>query len=157
MVQLHARSWTRRLCGLSLAVGLVAAGARIAAERHLYSAQVYLDRGNPSRAVAVFDFRVNETATDAGGVQYITLYSADGTFTVPFEQISEIVFNRSLGHLGDTAYYDARVVLKQSPGERSGRIDLRVLRGSADSVPWHMLLASRSDGGANLHRIVFVG
>ena len=38
----------------------------------------------------------------------------------------------------------------------TGRLDLRVLRGSVDSIPWHVLLTTRDDRGADLHRIVFI-
>jgi len=155
---------TATLCGMFMS-GVSA----VAADGRPYTAQVSLDRALPERFVSVADFSINATSTsveaglqtrlyggDMRGVQYLVLDSADGTFRMPFEAISEIIFNRSLGRSGDVAHYDATVKLKRTNESRNGRLDLRVLQGSVDSIPWHVLLTSRDDRGANLHRILFV-
>ena len=126
------------------------------AEEPIYTARVFLDRTFPGRSVSVVDFRINATPSDRGDSQFVTLYSAEGTFHVPFEAISEIDINRPLGSSADVARYDATVKLKQGGGSRRGRLDVRVLRGNVDSIPWHVLLAAQDDRGANLYRIVFV-
>ena len=126
------------------------------AEEHVYTARIFLDRTFPERAVSVADFRISATPTDRGDSQFVILYSADGTFHVPFDVISEIDINRPLGWSGDVARYDATAKLKQGGGSRSGRLDVRVLRGNVDSMPWHVLLTAQDDRGANLYRIVFV-
>ena len=156
MVLFNTDRWARRVMRLALIGALLTSATQAVAEEHLFVAQVFLDRALPDRAVFVFDFRVNEASGDAGGVQYLLLHSGDGTFKVPFDLISEIIINRSLGWSSDTAHYDATVKLKQGRRPRTGRLDLRVLRGSVDSIPWHVLLTTRDDCGADLHRIVFI-
>ena len=160
------RSSAQRLCLLALAIALTAGVVRSVAEGRVYTARVFLDRAFPERFVSVADFRINSTLPEirfydggrlaARGVQYVILHSADGTFHVPFDAIDEIGINRPLGRSGDVARYDATIKLKQDRESRSGRIELRALQGSADSIPWHVLLTARDDRGANLHRIVFV-
>ena len=163
------RSSSRRICLLALAVAVTAGAAHALATERGHTARVFLDRALPERFVSVADFRINATPTsvesglmtrrygsDMRDVQHLILYSAEGTFRMSFEAISEITFNRSLGRSGDTARYDVTVTLKPGNTMRSGRLDLRALQGRVDSMPWHVLLTGRDDRGANLHRIVFV-
>jgi hypothetical protein len=174
-------SSARRLHLLALTIALTAGAAHGFAKGRVYTARVFLDRALPERFVSVADFRINVTLSwleagsrwgpdrgapmtrlyergpmDARDVQHVILHSADGTFQIPFDTISEVVVNRSLGWFGDSARYDATVRLKQERESRSGRIEFRALRGTVDSIAWHVLLTARDDHGANLHRIVFV-
>lgn len=123
--------------------------------RGQYSVEVYLDRFAPMRAVAVDDFRVNETSRDTRGVQYVQVQSADGTVRVPFDAVREIAIRRWMGRSADAIRYEATVTLRDGGDGRTGRLDLSSMRGTVGTLPWHVLLAARDDGGENLYRIVF--
>ena len=140
--------------GLSVCI-LVLLAAGLPGDERRFAARVYPDRTRPDYALSVMDLRVNETLRDEGGVRHLVLRSAAGTFDMPFEAISEIEFTRFLGLAGDLARYDSRVTLR-SKAVRVGQLELRVLRGTVDALPWHLLLATRDDRGAGLYKIVFL-
>lgn len=121
-----------------------------------FHVRVFPDRLRPDHALDVNDFRVNETISEAGGVTRFVLRSKDGTFDAPFETVREVELRRFLGVRDDMAEYDARIVFRQTNVTRTGTLALRVLRGLAGGLPWHLLLAAREDRGAGLFKIVFV-
>lgn len=136
---------------LTLAGGLAPAGADVARFR----AFVYPDRNDPARSLVVDDFRVNETVWDEGGVQYVRVVGADGTFKLPFSALGQIEVVRFLGLVdGMVARYEVRVTTKGDQDVRVGALELRVMRGMVSGNPWHLFPGTREDRGANLWRIV---
>lgn len=146
------------LCAVCLVVaeGAVGAAQNLFDKRLQFHVRVFPDRSRPDHALDITDFRVNETIGEARGVTRFVLRSKDGTFDASFETVSEVELRRFLGVRDDMAEYDARIVFRHTTVTRTGTLALRVLRGLAGGVPWHLLLATREDRGAGLFKIVFV-
>jgi peptidoglycan-associated lipoprotein len=150
---------TRRLDPVlvsAVAAGLVAllAGPGTADVKR-FKARVFADRVRPAEFLPVDDFRVNETIGDEGGVQYFILRTQEGTFKMPFETVSEVLFTRLLEARDDIARYEATVLARDEDAPRTGLIELRVLRGVVHDVEWHLMPVTREERGARLFRIVF--
>lgn len=145
--------WRRVAIATTLTVCMWSAAA-VADERR-FTAQVFSDRGRPERSIAVTDLGVNGTLARPEGVQHVVLRSDAGRFTVPFATIAEVEFLRFLGADHDGARYQARLRLRDQT-TRAGVLELRTLLGVASGHPWRLLLPTRFDRGAGLHRIVLI-
>ncbi|MCX6553337.1 MAG: OmpA family protein [Acidobacteria bacterium] len=142
------------LAALVLLAGLFAPAS---ADAKRYRAFVYPDRTKPEMSVVVDDFRINETLWDEGGVQYVWLKGPAGNFKVPFSRIRQI---EVLAYRGpdttksDWVWYDVLVTGVGDAETYTGRIEIRVMRGLAEGVPWYSYPATDPDRGSNLWRIV---
>jgi peptidoglycan-associated lipoprotein len=147
---------TRALVGLAAAV-LALAGPAVPAAAGGFRAIVYPDRAQPDLAVAVEDFRINETVWDYGGVQYAWVKGPAGNFQLPFSRIQQIEFQRYVGpdvSKSDWIWYEVKVS-GTGPGETYvGRMEIRVLRGVAAGVAWYLFPSTAADRGRALYRIV---
>lgn len=149
------RSIWRLAAALLVGVQLAALVVAVRADERRYTAQVFLDRARPKDSVMVFDFRINESLAEQGGLQQFPLRSPDGTYLAPFDAVKEVEFVRYLGTASDLARYQSRVLFRDN-AVRTGIIEMRMLRGTASGMPWHQFLTTRDDRGARLHKIVFV-
>lgn len=123
-----------------------------------FKAIVYPDRTNPELAVAVDNFRINETVWDEGGVQYVWVKGPAGNFQVPFSHIRQIEFERWVGldaSRPDWVWYDVKVTGVAAGEGYTGRMEVRVMRGAAAGVPWYSYPATDANRGRLLYRIVF--
>jgi peptidoglycan-associated lipoprotein len=152
---------TRRLDPVlvsAVAAGLVAILASPGtADVKRFKARVFADRTRPAEFLPVDDFRVNESISDEGGVQYFILRTQEGTFKLPFETVSEVLFTRLIEARDDIARYEAKVLARDQEEPRTGSIELRVLRGVVHDIEWHLMPVTREERGARLFRIVFPG
>jgi peptidoglycan-associated lipoprotein len=145
---------------VAVAVALLLSGllASAPAARARYHAFVYPDRTNPELSVAVDDFRINETVWDSGGVQYVWVNGPAGHFQLPFSKIRQIEFLKYIGpdiSRPDWAWYDVLVSGVTAGVSYTGRMEVRVMRGVADGVPWYLYPVTEADRGRQLWRIVF--
>jgi peptidoglycan-associated lipoprotein len=149
---------TRTLVSAGLAILLCTAAAAPARAAGGFRALVYPDRTRPALSVWVDDFRINETVWDYGGVQYVWVNGPAGHFQLPFKRIRQIEFVRYLGRdrtRTDWTWYEVKVSGTE-PGESyDGRLQIRVLRGTAAGVPWYLFPSTEVDRGRSLYRIVF--
>lgn len=146
----------RLLCGVAIAVLAAPGSSPAAGKGPRVDAFVFTDRSRPDVFVFVTDLRINDTLLNEDGDRFFVLTSAEGTFQLPFDAVAEVVFTQYLGLVrADTPRYEVRVVLPSQQGERRGTIELRVLRGLVQDLPWHDLLVTRADHGASLYRIFF--
>ena len=80
------------------------------ADAKRFRAFVYPDRGRPETSVVVEDFRVNETVWDLGGVQYLWVRGAAGSFRMPLSDVSQIEVVKFVGLTQmDWVRYDVKV------------------------------------------------
>ncbi|MEW5982481.1 MAG: OmpA family protein [Acidobacteriota bacterium] len=125
-----------------------------AADAKRYRAFVYPDRANPTKSVVVDDFRVNETVWDEGGVQYIWVHGPAGSFQMSFRDIQQLEVTEYLGLTRvDWARYEVKVTGTNAE-TYTGVIELRVMRGVADGIPWYHYPATHVDRGSGLCRVV---
>ncbi len=138
---------------LAIALGVASLGSPSADSRR-YLVYVFHNRTQPAASVPVEDFRVNETVTDQGGVQYFWLHTPEGAFKFPFETIESVELTKFLGLArGDIAQYEARIFGKLDT--RMGTLDIVNMRGVSRGVEWYLLPAILPDRGQSLYRIVF--
>jgi peptidoglycan-associated lipoprotein len=124
------------------------------ADSKRYRAHVFPNRAQPVVSVPVDDFRVNETVTDQGGVQFVWLHTSEGAFKFPFETIESIELTRFLGVArGNIAQYEARIFGKLDT--RAGSLDIVNMRGVSRGVEWYLMPGMQADRGESLYRIVF--
>jgi peptidoglycan-associated lipoprotein len=124
------------------------------ADSKRYLAHVFPNRAQPAVSVPVQDFRVNESVTDSGGVQYFWLHTPDGAFKFPFEVVDSIELTKFLGIArGDIAQYEARIFGKLDT--RLGTLDVVNMRGVSRGVEWYLMPGMQPDRGESLYRIVF--
>ncbi len=149
------RRTTRTAPVLVLAALLAAAYfGTMSADSKRYRAHIFPSRAQPAASVPVEDFRVNESVTDNGGVQYFWLHTPEGAFKFPFETIESVELTRFLGLArGNIAQYEARIFGKVDT--RTGTLDIVNMRGVSRGVEWYMMPGVQPDRGEGLYRIVF--
>ena len=125
------------------------------ADAKRFRAFVYPDRGRPETSVVVEDFRVNETVWDLGGVQYLWVRGAAGSFRMPLSDVGQIEVVKFVGLTQmDWVRYEVKVSGIDPSVVHFGTMDIRVLRGIADGVEWYYYPATLKDRGTKLWRIV---
>jgi outer membrane protein OmpA-like peptidoglycan-associated protein len=145
------------LAALAALVFLAGAVTPAAADAKRFRAFVYPDRTKPDLSVTVDDFRINETIWDEGGVQYVWVRGATGNFKLPFSHIRQIEVQSCLGpdtSRQDWVWYDVLVTGTAEGESYRGRLEIRVMRGVVDGVPWYQYPATERDRGTRLWRIV---
>jgi peptidoglycan-associated lipoprotein len=128
------------------------------ADARRFRAYVFPDRTRPEVSVVVDDFRINETVFDEGGVQYVWVYSPAGNFQLFFNRVRQIEFQRYLGPNTtkvDWAWFQVHVTGVYENETYDGRMEVRVMRGIADGVPWYYFPLMQPDRGIKTWRIVF--
>jgi len=120
-------------------------------------AYVFPDRTRPEVSVVVEDFRINETVWDEGGVQYVWVYGPAGNFQLFFNRVRQIEFRKYLGpntSKQDWAWFQVHVTGVYENETYDGRMEMRVMRGIADGVPWYLFPLMQPDRGTKMWRIV---
>jgi len=128
------------------------------ADARRFRAYVFTDRTRPEVSVVVDDFRINETVFDEGGVQYVWVYGQSGNFQLFFNRVRQIEFQKYLGPNTtklDWAWFEVHVTGASENEAYDGRMEVRVMRGIADGVPWYYFPLMQPDRGIKTWRIVF--
>jgi len=142
------------VAALVLFAGLLAPAS---ADAKRYRAFVYPDRTKPEVSVVVDDFRINETVWDEGGLQTVWVHGPAGNFQLPFNRIRQIEFVKWLGanpSKSDWAWFEVLVTGVGEGESYTGRMEIRIMRGVADGVPWYIYPMTERDRGTKLWRLV---
>jgi peptidoglycan-associated lipoprotein len=143
------------MAALMLTTGFL---APVKADARRFRAFVFPDRNRPEVSVVVDDFRINETVWDEGGVQYVWVYGPAGNFQLFFNRIRQIEFQEYLGPNTtkvDWAWFRVHVSGVYENEAWNGRMEVRVMRGIAEGVPWYYFPLMQPDRGIKTWRIVF--
>ena len=128
------------------------------ADARRFRAYVFPDVNRPEVSVVVEDFRINETVWDEGGVQYVWVYGPAGNFQLFFNRVRQSEFRKYLGpntSRQDWAWFQVHVTGVYENEAYDGRMEMRVMRGIADGVPWYLFPLMQPDRGTRMWRIVF--